>query len=175
VKIRLATIADAPSIAIVHVDTWRSAYRGIIPDAYLDNLSYERRTNFWHQAIAHPANATFVYVAEDATDRIVGFASGGPPQSEQPDYQGELWAIYVLQEHQGQGIGRQLVKAIARELISRSMSSMLLWVLKDNEPSRRFYESLGGRFIKEQQFELGGATLTEVGYGWPDITVLLHK
>jgi hypothetical protein len=52
---------------------------------------------------------------------------------------------------------------------------MMLWVLKDNESSRRFYEALGGRLLDEQQFELGDTTLTEVGYGWQDISVLHGK
>jgi ribosomal protein S18 acetylase RimI-like enzyme len=171
-KIRPATVTDASGIALVHVDTWRTAYRGMIPDGYLDSLSYERRGDFWQRSIADPGNPSFVYVAEADEGQVVGFASAGPPQSEQPDYEGEIWAIYVLKEYQGMGIGRRLVQAVACELQARGMRSMLLWVLKDNAPSRAFYESLGGQLLKEQQFELGGATLTEVGYGWPDVTML---
>jgi len=173
VRVRPAIHTDAPGIARVHVDTWRAAYRGIVPDDYLDSLYYDRRAAFWEREISAPFTPTFVYVAEDEdTGRIVGFVGGGPPQSDQPGYDGELYAIYVLQEAQGKGIGRKLVQACAQTLKERGITSMLLWVLKDNSPSRAFYESLGGQLLKEQQFELGGATLTEVGYGWPDLTIL---
>jgi ribosomal protein S18 acetylase RimI-like enzyme len=171
-KIRPATPADAIDIAYVHVDTWQNAYRGMIPDGYLDNLSLARRGNYWREVLSNPANPSLINVAEDDTGKVVGFVAGGPPQSEQPGYEGELYAIYVLKEQQGKGIGRQLVQALARELRERGMRSMLLWVLKDNEPSRQFYEALGGQLAGEQELEIGGATLTEVAYGWPDIALL---
>jgi ribosomal protein S18 acetylase RimI-like enzyme len=173
--IRPAVHTDAPAIARVHVDTWRAAYRGMIPDDYLDNLSYEQRTAFWARAISDPFTPNFVHVAEDDTGRIVGFASGGPPMNNLTGYEGELHAIYVLPDAQGKGVGRQLVRAVAQTLRERGVTSMFLWVLKDNAPSRAFYESLGGHLLKEQQFELGGATLTEVSYGWPDTNSLLTR
>jgi ribosomal protein S18 acetylase RimI-like enzyme len=172
--IRPAIHTDAPAIARVHVDTWRAAYRGMIPDDYLDSLSYDRRAAFWAQEISAPFSPFFVIVAQETdTGPIVGFVNGGPLRTEQPGYEGELCALYVLPEAQGKGIGRKLVQACAQTLKDRGITSMLLWVLKDNAPSRAFYESLGGQLLKEQQFELGGATLTEVGYGWPDTSALL--
>ena len=173
--IREAIHTDAPGIARVHVDTWRTTYRGIMPDDYLDSLSYDTRADFWARLISNPFAPSFVHVAEDEMGRIVGFVSGGPQQSEVPGYDGELYAIYVLPEAQGKGIGRKLVQACAQTLKERGITSMLLWVLKDNVPSRAFYESLGGQTLNEQQFELGGATLTEVGYGWSDTESLLTR
>jgi ribosomal protein S18 acetylase RimI-like enzyme len=171
-NIRPAIHTDAPAIARVHVDTWLATYRGIMPDDYLDNLSYDTRAAFWERVISDPFAPTFVHVAEDDTGRIIGFACGGPPQTDVPGYQGELYAIYVLPEVQGKGAGRKLVHAVAHTLKERDITSMFLWVLTDNAPSRAFYESLGGQTLNEQQFELGGAILTEVGYGWPDTSVL---
>jgi ribosomal protein S18 acetylase RimI-like enzyme len=159
-------------IAYIHVDTWQSAYRGMIPDEYLDNLSLATRGNNWLRVLTDPDNQSFVLVADNEHGEPVGFVEGGPQRNEQHPYKGELYAIYVLKEHQGKGIGRELLLATARELEKRGMPDMLLWVLKDNAPSRRFYESLGGQLLDEQTFELGGVTLTEVGYLWPDIRVL---
>ncbi len=73
----------------------------------------------------------------------------------------------------GTGAGRRLVGSVARHLAERGMGSMLLWVFADNRPARRFYESLGGVLVAEDGFELGGAWLTEVAYGWKDLDVLL--
>lgn len=111
-------------------------------------------------------------VAEDEVGNIAGFANAGPPRPEIKGFESELYAIYVLKEQQGKGTGRKLVEATAREMEGRGIRSMMLWVLKDNEGSRRFYEALGGQLLDEKQFELGDTTLTEVGYGWQDIGVL---
>ena len=137
--VRPATPADAMDIAYIHVDTWQSAYRGLIPDEYLDNLSLATRGNNWLRVLTDPDNQSFVLVADNEHGEPVGFVEGGPQRNAQFPYKGELYAIYVL---------------------------------KDNAPSRRFYESMGGQLLDEQTFELGGVTLVEVGYGWPDIGVL---
>src|SRR4051794_33370832 len=91
--IRAAQPADAPDIGRVVVDSWRTTYRGIIPDAVLDNLSYEDRAGIWVHAIDNPASV--VYVAATPAGEIVGAATGGPAPAEYPDYQGELQAIYL--------------------------------------------------------------------------------
>lgn len=76
--VREASLADVPMIARVHVDTWRTAYRGIIPENYLASLSYEKREIGWVQILSSAAQSSqFVYVAADDSGQIVGFASGG--------------------------------------------------------------------------------------------------
>jgi GNAT superfamily N-acetyltransferase len=173
VSIRAATAGDARAIAEVHVASWRAAYRGIVPDAVLDALSVCERAGRWASRLANPDSPSFVYVAEDDAGRVVGFASGGPRRDGDPAYVGELYAIYLLPAVQGKGIGRRLAQAVAHRLEDRGMRSMLVWVLATN-PARRFYEALGGRHLGAQPFEMGGATMTEVAYGWPDIRVLLE-
>ena len=174
-KIRFATPADAMDIANVHIETWRTTYRGMMPDKLLDNLSLATRGNFWVGYLNNPPEGAFVLVAEDEAGEIAGFANAGPPRPEIKDFESELYAIYVLEKQQGKGTGRKLVEATTRELERRGKRSMMLWVLKENEGSRRFYEALGGQLLDEQQFEIGDTTLTEVGYGWQDINVLSGK
>lgn len=110
----------------------------------------------------------FVYVAENDDGQIIGFVSGGPERSGDAIYKGELYAIYVLAEHQGKGIGRGLARVTCHRLIEQGMTTMLVWVL-DTNPWRAFYEALGGKPAREKQETIGDATLTEVGYGWEDI------
>jgi L-amino acid N-acyltransferase YncA len=172
-SIRAATADDARAIAEVHIASWRTTYRGIVPDAVLDVLSVEERERRWASSLTTRDSPSFAYVAEDEAGRVVGFASGGPRRDGDPAYAGELYAIYLLPGAQGQGVGRRLTEAVARHLDKRGMRSMLVWVLSTN-PARSFYEALGGRYLGEQQFEMGGATMTEVAYGWPDIRVLLE-
>ncbi len=172
--IRQATTADAPGIARVHVDSWRTTYRGIAPDDYLASLSYEEREDMWSRALTNPDNPSFVYVAEDEQEGIVGFAMGGPTRPEDDVYKGELYAIYLLQAYQRQGMGRRLISAVAERLTEMGIHSMLLWCVVGN-PSCMFYEALGGQEVRRQDFELGGVTLTEIGYGWTDIGALTER
>ena len=83
-----------------------------------------------------------------------------------------LETLYVLPSRQGEGIGRRLVGAIAGRLAEIGVPSMLLWVLMENKTARRFYETLGGTLLGEGSFELGGTELSEVAYGWKDLSVL---
>jgi GNAT superfamily N-acetyltransferase len=111
-------------------------------------------------------------VAEDHAGNIVGFASGGPERSGDPVYTGEVYAIYLLERWQGQGIGRQLTITLVRQLIQRGFTSLLIWVLADN-PSRRFYEALGGQPVRDRLEMTGGIELTDVAYGWLDARTLI--
>jgi len=172
--VRRAMIDDVPGIARVHVDTWRTAYAGLVPDEVLANLSYEQREGLWRSALENPSPDNFVYVA-DADGQIVGFVAGGRLHEDVPGYTSILHAIYLLQNTQGQGLGRRLVEALVRDLIEQSHTSMLLWVFRDNPPARGFYEALGGQYVSEKTFELGDKEFVEVSYGWQDIRPLVAK
>ncbi|HYT27958.1 MAG TPA: GNAT family N-acetyltransferase [Ktedonobacteraceae bacterium] len=111
VTIREARIEDAPGIAKVHVDSWRTTYAGIVPPQHLANLSYDRREQIWKDILKN--NASYIYVAVTDSGQIIGFVSGGPERQRDPVYKGELYAIYLLQEYQGKGIGRRLVRVFA--------------------------------------------------------------
>ncbi|QBD76634.1 GNAT family N-acetyltransferase [Ktedonosporobacter rubrisoli] len=169
VNIRIAQVKDAAGIARVHVDCWRTTYKGIFPDDLLANLSYKRREQSWQHILNDPAQLTFV--TEDETGKIVGFANGGPERKGDPIFRGELYAIYVLQEAQRQGLGRHLTKELVKQLRERQFFSLMLWVLVDN-PSRRFYETLGGQIIKQRQIKIGGSSYEELAYGWKDFSQL---
>lgn len=172
--IREAAPADVPGIARVHVDTWRTAYPGLIPAAHLAQLSYERAAARWRDQLAAADDRRFTYVAEEA-DRIIGLASGGPERNNLPGYDGELYGLYVLAEFQRQGVGRALLRTVAQRLAAAGCRAMALWVLKDNVKARTFYETLGGMLAAEQTITIGGAELREVAYGWPDIRMFIHR
>lgn len=173
--IRPARGEDALGIAHVHIDSWRTTYKGLIPDDYLANLSYERNAQNRARILSDPETKTRTYVAQDASGRIVGFINGGPERENDPIYKSELYAIYVFEEVQGRGLGRRLTQALADGLLRDGMHAMLVWVLVDNNPARRFYEALGGQELRTQPIEIGGAMLEEVAYGWQDISELAKK
>jgi GNAT superfamily N-acetyltransferase len=168
-SIRPASIDDAHAIAEVHVESWQSSYRGIFPDALLDGLRVEQREPFWRDSLAtQEPPAAIIMVGCDADGRVVGFISGGKERTGQLGCDGELYAIYLRQEAQRKGLGALLVRQLVHELVARGFGSMAVWVLELN-PARRFYESLGGKLIGQQQIERGGQTFIEVAYGWPSL------
>lgn len=166
IQIRNAILSDAKGIAKVHVDSWRTTYAGIVPEPFLQQLTYESRENLWKSAIPHG----HVFVAQNEQGDIIGFACGDKERSgDYENYEGELYAIYILQEYQGQGIGRRLVTPVVKQLLDKNIHTMLVLVLEENK-SCLFYEALGARKIDTLDVEIGGVNLKEVVYGWKDIS-----
>ena len=148
--IREAQLSDAPAIARVHVDTWSTTYRGIVSEKHLASLSYEQRGKVWRDTLSRTDGLQSVFVAEEIGGEVAGFASGGPEGSEYTAYAGELYVVYILESSQRKGIGQRLTAALAQRLLQDGMPSMLVWVLEQNHPARRFYEALGGTLVREQ-------------------------
>jgi ribosomal protein S18 acetylase RimI-like enzyme len=162
--IRAATIDDAPAIAQVHIASWRSTYRTLLPGDFLDSLTEANYADRWRRFIGEGASR--VYVLED-DGVLVGFASSGRERAGETNYTGELYAIYILDGVQRRGHGRELVRAVVDGLREMGLDDMIIWVLRDNQPARLFYERLGGLYVRTQPITLGSATLEEVSYGWP--------
>lgn len=157
---------DAYAIARVHIDSWLTTYRGLIPDTVLDNLSSERRRDWWQDIVIGPQKVDVV-VADDS-GQVAGFAYFGAEREKDPVYHGELYAIYLLKDYQKKGLGRLLFKATADGLLTRGLNNMIVWVLSTN-PARRFYEKLGGIYLRDKPEKFGEVTLQESAYGWDDI------
>jgi ribosomal protein S18 acetylase RimI-like enzyme len=169
---RAAEERDAAGIARVHVAAWRQTYAGMMPADFLANLSVERREQMWATMIRGerpPDTAVFVAeeaIADDAQAGIVGFAMVGRERTGDVEFDGEIWAINIDAAHHRRGLGRGLVLAAARWLAERRFRAMMLWVVAEN-PARGFYERIGGTLLaRTRTRDFGGATLTEVAYGW---------
>lgn len=142
--IRRARPEDARFLAEVHVGSWRHAYRGLLPDTYLDRLSVEDRVGAWRETLADPAWGVFV---AEVDGNIVGFASFGPSRDDDAGQDvGEIPAIYVEPSVLGTGVGRELFAAATAELRQAGYRRATLWVLEANERARRFYEKAGWRW-----------------------------
>jgi len=143
-----------------------------MPDSLLDGLGYDATRRRALMSTMPPQQ--FVLVAE-ADDTVVGFCIGGRSRTSDERFRGEVYAIYVLPEHHGRGIGRALLEVAATELADRGFRSMLIWVLRENAPSRRFYERMGGVHVRDEVRELEGVRITESGYGWEDTNALTRS
>ena len=165
--IRDASAEDALPVARIHVETWRAAYPGLVPDQYLTKLSVPDQAIAWARQISRRGGHSATLVAE-IDGRVVGFVVLGPRRNSSFEHGGEIYALYVDVDWQNQGIGRALMVAAFVQLRSMGLDSALLWVLAAN-PSRFFYEALGGDLLGEREEPFAGATVLEVAYGWSDL------
>lgn len=134
-----------------------------MPIAFLESLDEAAYAERWGRLIEDGSGR--VYVVEHDGE-VVGFASGGRERAGETGYSGELYAIYILDAFQRLGHGRELVKAVVDGLRELGLEDMIVWVLRDNGRARRFYERLGGVYVREQPITIGSVTLEEVSYGW---------
>ena len=166
-RLREATALDAEGIAKVHVETWQATYAGILPDRYLVQLSTQARSRYWREAIGRKTEG-HVLVLENAEREIVGFGNCGPARIPQPPFEGEIYTLYVTPDWQNQGLGRVLLRGLFEELAAAGMTSGFLWVLSAN-PTRFFYEAMGGQPVGTRMESFAGAELEETAYGWTDL------
>jgi GNAT superfamily N-acetyltransferase len=169
--VRPAEVDDAAAIAGIHVATWRTAYLGMLPDDFLDSLDEARYEDRWRRTINERSNKVFV---AESVRGVIGFASGGRERAGEDEYGGELYAIYVLREAQGRGHGHRLVQAVVGGLRELGLTDMIVWVLRENAIARKFYERLGGVYVRAQPITIGSALLQEVSYGWKRLDDVIY-
>jgi GNAT superfamily N-acetyltransferase len=133
-------------------------------------MSYENSEKRQIPFLADESKAAFI---AEIDSEIVGFAMCGARREGPVDFTGELFGIYVLDSHQGYGIGRKLTNAAVSWLSEHGHTSMLVWVLKANK-SVHFYERLGGVLVAQKDITLGSAWLAEVAYGWTSLDHLMR-
>jgi GNAT superfamily N-acetyltransferase len=137
---RLATTADAAAIAALHVASWRSAYRGAVPDDCLDAIDLADHTALWESRLS--AKPT-VLVAENG-DELLGFCAIGPSFDDDADATTWLIAnLHVRPDLRSQGVGGRLFDDAIDEARRAGARTVTLWVLEANEGARRFYERRG--------------------------------
>ncbi len=171
-RVRKARSDDAASIAKVNVDTWRSAFCGIISESFLAALSYTEREKSFNEFICQTDDMSFAYVVEDDEGTIIGFTIGGKEREGIAPYAGEIYALYVSEKCQNNGIGRMLVKAAASQFFQSGISSLVLWTLEQGL-SCGFYEKLGGKRILTKPFIIEEDEIMFAAYAWDNIEVLL--
>jgi ribosomal protein S18 acetylase RimI-like enzyme len=165
--VRPARLADAGGIARVHVETWRAAYPGIVPEGYLVGMTESHQTALWEASIRRARGADTVLVAEDAGGAgIVGFGNCGRARC--GSAVGEVFTLYVAGDWQGRGIGRTLLGRLFASLYEHGLTEATIWVLSAN-PARFFYEAMGGKRLAERREPFSGMVLDETAYGWSDL------
>lgn len=171
--IRTATIADARSLAEIQVDSYRTAYAGILPQEYLEQFSIADQEHDWRDLTSTlPAGRLLLAVTEQS--KPAGYAFWEPCSESFPGFDAELIAIHVSKAHQRLGIGRELIAAIVESSQNEGARSLFLWVLNDN-PACAFYERLRAKVIGRKAWpgnESYGTSVEEIAYGWADLESL---
>ena len=171
-KIRNATEQDAPGIARVHVDSWRAAYKEILPSEFLACISYEKRTTLWENNIADKTN--YIVVSETDDGYITGFGTASKRATNTVANSGDLTSIYLLDEYHGQGIGKLLMKKLFFHFKKLDYQKVFVEVLEDNQ-TRFFYEYYGAQLIEKVQLQFGDTVVNELIYEWGNIDAVLKK
>ncbi|HEX2891990.1 GNAT family N-acetyltransferase [Vineibacter terrae] len=174
-RVRPARPDDAAILARIYVAAWRDAYAGILPDALLVGMSDVRHAAAWQHELSARDHQSETLVAEDE-DGVLGLVTIGPARrvSRAQLEGGEIYRLYVAPERQGEGAGKMLLMASFDWLISREVDAVIVWVLAEN-PSRFFYEAMGGTRLGEKSDHVGGAKVREIAYGWTDLVAALDK
>jgi ribosomal protein S18 acetylase RimI-like enzyme len=175
ISLRPATPRDAKGIARVYVETWRDTYAGLVPEDYLLSLTEAGQAALWASAMGTARPSETALVAETVGrggPQIVGFGSCGRART--GPAAGEVFTLYVCGEWQNLGIGRRLLTGLFEVLAGRKTTAAVIWVLSAN-PSRFFYEAMGGVRKAERKERFAGKFLDETAYVWPDLQAWLNE
>lgn len=167
-QIRHANEQDAAGIANVHVNSWKTTYKGIMDDSFLENLSAADRIEGWRRKLANMPEDEQLLVIADEFGQVYGFMSYGTEREQKISDEGELYAIYLLKEIQGMGWGRELFARLKEFLQKKGYRSLLVWVLEGNS-AEHFYKHMGGQERRRKEIVIGGKTHTEVALLWSSI------
>ncbi len=173
ITIREAAPADAGSIARIYVESWRTTYAGLLPDELLLGLDAgDRESRWWRHAVSRRRGRDAVFVADSGADGMIGFVSGGDARDRRLGHDGEVYALYVDDDHHDLGVGKRLFTTMAAHLVETRRASLIVWVL-DGNPARFFYEALGGKHIARRHGTMAGAAIEEIAYAWEDVRALV--
>ncbi len=153
--VRKAEKEDVRQIAEILVEDWQIAYRGIMDDAFLDSISVDQRYEIEIKRYQK------LIVAADA-DRILGYAWLESPDEEPADC--EIIALYVRYADRNQGIGKLLMQDAVNRFRENGKKRMIIWCLKENHESRRFYEKTGGKEFQAGSHRWGDKEYEMISY-----------
>ena len=167
-NIRKAKLGDEKEIAEVIIDTWKCAYRNIIPDNFLDSLTPDKHIELFREQLSENKEAIFVLEDEN---KIVGMISGGKDRSNKKDC--EIVAIYIKKNYQKRGFGKKLFDTIIKDHLKNNYKSMIIWTFEENK-DRNFYEKLGGQVEERSSYTILDKEIPLVGFVWNDISKVFN-
>ena len=163
ITVREATVNDTTAVAQVHVRSWQVAYRGLMADEYLDQLTVEERATRYRFGSGDVTTLRTIVAIDDGS--LLGFATFGLLREVDLPETGEIFALYVDPDCWRHGIGTTLITSAWKSLRAMSISKVLLWVLEGNDHATRFYESQGWTADGlRRQIEVWGVSVNELRF-----------
>jgi len=164
--VRHARSEDMDTVAKINVDSWQTAFRGIVDDSYLDGMNAEKTK----EGLERGFGKRPLCVYEDENGHVLGSSIYGDSRDaevqELSEYTGELRAIHIDPEYKGQGIGKEIFKFVASDLKNRGHKKMYLWVFEKNLAAIRFYEKMGGKLIYRCDRMVGDKLYASLCFGY---------
>jgi ribosomal protein S18 acetylase RimI-like enzyme len=140
-KIRYANVGDAAILGKIHSQSWKVAYKDIVPEEILNNISSEKRQKYFEKALSEGWEEDAIIFKDDMAVGLI--CIGKCRDADKDNSYGEIWGIYLLPEYFNKGIGFELINWGISELTNRKYKKVSLWVLEENVHARRFYEKVG--------------------------------
>lgn len=153
---------DIPSVVDIQIDSWKTAYKGIIEDDFLNSMSREKKIEQRRKDYKQDG-----YIVAEINKQLVGFCryiDNNSYTPNMPEIDCEIVALYVKPDLKYNGIGTKLFQFVTNEFKTKNRTKMIIWCLKDNKPSRKFYTKMGGQIIKEKVVKMGEKDYIEVGF-----------
>ncbi len=169
--IRKANLYDTNDIARVHYDVWTDFYRDFVSREFLEKLSFDNRKKFWMKYIN---DGNVVYVIEEKTGGIIGFAVPKIHKSKTKESFGEIIAHYVADKYQHHGYGKVLLLACAKLFIKNKVDHMRVWVHRDN-PSAEFYKHMEGVEMEAKLDRLDNKDIVKLNITWHELPNLIER
>ena len=155
ILIRNAEKEDVRQIAEILVEDWQKAYRGIMDDAFLDSMSISQRCEIEGKRYQK-------YVVAADGNEILGYAWLETAADEPADC--EVIALYVRYSKRNHGIGKLLMQYAVHHFREIGKKTMIVWCLKENVESRKFYEKVGGKEFRTGSHSWGGKEYEMISY-----------
>lgn len=153
---------DIPEVVDIQITGWQTAYKGIIDDLFLNSMNREERIKQRNEDY-HKGG----FIVAELDKEIIGFCrftDSNRFSPETPEADCELSGLYVKPNLKNNGIGTKMFQYVLEEFKGQNKTKMIIWCLKDNYPSRKFYEKMGGKVIKERSITIDNKDYMEVGF-----------
>ncbi len=160
ITVRNAEESDYPEIVHISIRTWKQAYKGIVEQSFLDNISFDQRLEGRLKWMREPKKYSLVAIADK---KIIGFCDFGISSHSQYG-KGEVYAIYILPEYQGKGAGKKLMGKAMQRLEEETLTPFIIIALDKNTSAQKFYKDLGFHFLDRILTKIGGVEYSENVY-----------
>jgi len=160
--VRKSTENDNYNIAKLLISGWQTAYKGLIDDEFLNNMDINIMSENWKRNILSQNEDNNIYVYEEK-NKILGVIRFGKPDDKTTNYNSEIHVLYVEPTLKRNGIGSKLFDFAKNYFINQHTTNMIIWCLKKNAPSIKFYEKMGGKIVATRKAVVNKIELEEVG------------